>query len=73
MTVATARPPIQEALLAAIRMFVNSNGYSPSVRELAAAVGKSIYATHQHLYRLRDEGALQWKPNVARSIRLVEK
>ena len=69
----TTRHPTQVALLALIRMYVASNGYSPSVRELAQAVGCSIDTAHYHLCILRKGGMVTWVDRRTRSIRLVEK
>ena len=41
-----------------IRDFIAGHGYSPTVREVAEAVGLSSSGAYHHLESLRDEGVL---------------
>lgn len=34
----------------------------PTVRSVAAAIGRSIEATHRHLSRLKRQGLVRWEP-----------
>ncbi len=60
----------QEAVLVAIRSLIESNGYSPTVREIGAAVGmRSSSSVHAHIEALKRKGAL--KPTLAGSKRTL--
>lgn len=62
-----------EVILESIRWFIGDNGYSPSVRELCAAVGiKSQGSMKQRLDRLREKGHITFVDRIPRTIRLVE-
>jgi SOS-response transcriptional repressor LexA len=45
--------------------------YSPTVREIASAIGMSVEPIHHMLTVLRDRGYITWEPNMTRTIRLV--
>ena len=50
----------REEILHYVTQFVTENGYSPSVREICAAVGLASTATvHYHLNALRDAGLIE--------------
>ncbi len=51
----------QREILDAIERFTREHGYSPSVRDIGAAVGLTSSATvHNHLKRLRMKGFIDW-------------
>lgn len=59
----------QEKILIVVEQFLNEKKYSPSIREIMAAVGlKSTATVHGHLQRLRDKGLLDWKENCRRTL-----
>ncbi len=52
--------------------FFMQNGYAPSVREIAAAVGlKSTSTIFSHLAKLEKEGKIEIRDKSPRAIRLV--
>jgi repressor LexA len=54
-----------------IRRFVDENGFSPTVREIQAAVGHaSASSTHNTLTSLRDLNVIDWNRSSPRTIRL---
>lgn len=62
-----------EAIIGAIRRYIGENGYSPSVRELGAALGiKSPSAMKYRLDRLRDKGLVTFDKYKPRTIRVVD-
>jgi SOS-response transcriptional repressor LexA len=63
--------PIQHKTLEAIRR-LSADGVSPSLTEIAAAVGVSSRGrVHAILSRLRDQGIVDWWPGRQRSITIV--
>ncbi|PPJ38803.1 repressor LexA [Nocardia nova] len=62
-------PERQRRILGVIRDAVQRNGYAPSSREIAAAVGlKSGSSVSKHLKDLEDKGFLRRSASVSRSI-----
>ena len=62
-----------EEILEAIRRHIGENGYSPSVRELGAALGiKSPSAMKYRLDRLREKGLVTFDRYKPRTIRVVD-
>ena len=63
---------IHYQLLRCIETFIQWNGYSPSVRELVAIMGRtSTSHIHGLLHDLESKGLIRQTPGVARSIVLV--
>lgn len=63
----------QKQILAFIREYTTSQGYPPSVREIAAAVGlRSPSSVHAHLKRLRELGYLDRDGHKTRAITLTD-
>jgi SOS-response transcriptional repressor LexA len=60
-----------ERTLAFVGEFVSEQGYGPSVREVAAALGCSISTAAWHLGSLKREGKLVWVPGKQRTLRVV--
>jgi DNA-binding MarR family transcriptional regulator len=58
-----ALPQTEAALLAALMRL-----HSPTVRDLARAIGRSVGPTHKALRRLREQGWVAWDDGVAGSI-----
>lgn len=60
----------RDAVMDHVEQFVACKGFSPTVRELAAAVGLSSTSTvHAHLSALKAEGRLTWDASKPRTIR----
>lgn len=56
-------------IMAFIVSFREAHGYSPSVREIGAAVGlTSSNSAHWYVRRLAAEGVLRYDPRISRSI-----
>lgn len=51
--------------------YITNNGFSPSVREVAVGSGVSVAVAHYRLERLRDVGAVTWKPGSPRTLRVA--
>ena len=55
-----------------LAQFIESNGYAPSLEEIAARFGLSSVATvHEHLENLESKGALRRDPHRSRAIELT--
>lgn len=61
------------ALLEVVEDFIARNGYSPTVRELAERQGLSPAGVYLQLKKLREQGFLEWKEGVPRTLRVVAK
>lgn len=62
-------PPRRQHILAVIRDSVQANGYAPSTREIADAVGlRSTSTVSQHLKALEDDGFLRRSASMGRPI-----
>lgn len=60
-----------DAVLSAVRTFIDANGYAPSVRELMALTGvRSTSVVDRWLRELERQGRIVREPGVARSIRI---
>ena len=60
-------------IVAFVRGYIASHGYSPSMHEVGDAVGlSSPNSVRGHIHKLRDEGVISITPQVARSIRVIE-
>lgn len=63
----------REAIVRFIREYVGANHISPTVGEIAEAVGlASTASTQGHLTRLQRDGVIRMIPRSSRSISLVE-
>lgn len=61
----------KQEILQFLNHFIRENGYAPSVREIAQAVGlRSTATVHYHLNALRDEGAISMDQMKNRTITL---
>lgn len=57
----------------AIKIFIDRNGYSPSIREICGMCGLSSPATvWYHLKRLKDKGFIDYKKGKNRTIVIKE-
>lgn len=60
---------VEAETLAYIRAFIEKNGYSPTVAEMAAAADVNCNAIGERVTRLLLKGAITKTPRIARSIR----
>ena len=56
----------------AVRNYINAEGYSPTVRDIAAILGISVRASKDHLDALRRKGYLTWRERTPRTMRIVK-
>lgn len=62
----------QEEILDFIQVFIDDNGYPPSIREIGDSVGiSSTSVVSYNLGRLEAEGLIERAKHVARGIRVV--
>lgn len=62
---------IQEQILKCIRQRINETGEAPTVKEIAADVGRSTGAVHYQLVELEAKCAIVREPRHPRGIRLT--
>lgn len=62
----------RQRIVEAISEFIDLHGYSPTVREVAAAAGISVGACYPQLEALRDNAVLTWVPETFRTLRLLD-
>lgn len=63
----------QSQILQFIRQYRASNGYPPTVREIAGALGISSTSTvHHHLRALQAKGKLTWAPGKQRTLQILQ-
>jgi repressor LexA len=61
----------EQAILDYIKETISAEGYSPSVRDISAALGiKSTSTVHLHLHRLEEMGYIQKEQGKSRTIRV---
>jgi repressor LexA len=60
-------------ILMAIQAYHEKHGFSPTVRELRDMVGlRSTATVHRYLGILKKEGKIDWNPEMARTIRILD-
>lgn len=63
----------RKAIMTFIAKYQKKNGISPTISEIAEAVGLgSPNATRNHLHKLQEQGLIDMKPRIARGITLVQ-
>ena len=65
--------PIRKNILAFLAAHVKQHGFPPTVREVAAHVGRPISTVHKNIKRLEMAGYLTTTPKKYRSARLTHK
>lgn len=66
-------PTKADELLTFITNYINSRGFAPSTREMAEGMGmKSVQGIHRYLTRLKEDGKVEWEPNRARTLRVID-
>ena len=63
--------PRQQDVLQWISGFIDTHGFSPSVREIGHAYGWTTNGVMCHLRSMRRKGAVTWIDGQARTIRVV--
>ena len=64
----------REAIVAFVKQYTATHGYSPTMREVGAATGlASPSSVHSQLHILREDGRVTFSEKIARSLRVVEK
>lgn len=62
----------RDAILAFVVLYQHLNGYAPTVREIADAVGLASPGTvHSHLAAMRREGRITYVDGKPRTLRVV--
>lgn len=70
----TTLSPRTALVLAAIEAFWRDHGYSPNIREVAAACGyHGTGAAEHHIRKLREAGYITWERGLSRTIVLVRR
>lgn len=72
-TTKTDAPDTDAQVVAAITDYIDSHGYSPSMRDVAKAIGLSIGPTKKRLDLMRDRGLITFESGMARTIRVVQR
>lgn len=67
----TSISKVEAETLRCIEGFIEKNGYSPTIAELATAAGVNGNAVAERVARLLLKGAITKTPRIARSIRLA--
>ena len=60
----------EQAIVIFIHGYLAQNQISPSISEIAEAIGLTLYPTHRWLLSLRNKGWLRWTPHSNRSFKL---
>src|SRR5471030_1396298 len=65
-------PARQRDVLNLISSLTSTNGYPPTLAELAKSLGlKNRMTVHQHVAALKKKGFVQWEPGLNRSLRVL--
>ena len=68
----TSDPPVKsEDVYEAAYYFMLAMGRSPTFRELAASMGRSVCCVEHHMKSLREAGLVDWDERSSRSFRLT--
>lgn len=63
----------QQRIYEIIKKFIEKNGYSPSVREIAKiAEVNSTGTIQEYIYKLKKKGYINYIPNKNRTIRIIK-
>ncbi len=71
---ATQKAPTRRMhdLARAVEKLTRSEGYPPTLREVAAAIGVNTPRAHQLAHRARERGLLTFRDGSPRTLRVVE-
>ena len=63
----------QKKVLDFIQTFIKMKGFPPSYAEIAQGLGmRSKSNIHRHVHTLRENGLLQIKPHMVRSLKVID-
>ena len=62
----------QHEVIKFIEEYSDANGFPPTFRDVAEAMGITVRAAHDHIKRLRKKGYLTYEPRKPRTLRIVE-
>jgi repressor LexA len=63
----------QKKVLDFIQTFIKMKGFAPSYSEIAAGLNmRSKSNIHRHVHTLRENGLLQIKPHMVRSLKVID-
>jgi repressor LexA len=63
--------PKQKAVLDFVRDYRRENGVSPTMDEIAESLALNKKTVYEHLLRLKERGAVDWRRYESRSIKLI--
>jgi repressor LexA len=63
--------PKQKAVLDFVREYREQSGVSPTMDEIAAGLALNKKTVYEHLIRLRERGAVEWRRYESRSLKLI--
>jgi SOS-response transcriptional repressor LexA len=64
-------PEVRNLVLAALEEYIRTNGWSPTVRDLALATGRTVGTIHPLLGAMRRDGLVDWDDGRARTLRVL--
>jgi len=62
----------RDDILDFLSAYINVHGYSPSMREIAEAIGRSVSTVYYHMQLLEKWGLVTHQPRKARSYRVKD-
>jgi repressor LexA len=66
--------PKQKLVLDFIELYVKMKGYAPSYLNIAQGLGmRSKSNIHKLVHKLKEEGCLEIKPHLVRSLKVIDK
>ncbi len=63
---------LDRQIVSSIQTYINEHGYAPTIREIAANVGRSLETVHRRLADLKDQGVVTQDGTKARTLRVKE-
>jgi len=70
-TLPTTLTPRQQEVLLWIRGYIDTHGYSPTIREIASGFGWTTNGVMCHLRPMRRKGVVVWLDGHSRTIRVI--
>ena len=61
----------QKEMIDFIKKYINNYGYSPTIRELAYVLGKSVGSVHPMLKKLKAKGVITYNEKMSRTIKVL--
>lgn len=63
--------PRQQDVLEWISGFIDTHGFSPTIREIGHAYGWTVNGAMSHLRPMQKKGRVTWMPKQSRTIRVI--